>query len=171
MLLGGDELGRTQLGNNNAWCQDNELSWFDWGAADEDLRAFTARLLALRAAEPVFRRTRFLDGGPAASSLPDAWWFRADGRTMAQRDWQSDETRVLGVFLNGDHAEPVADSFIVIVNATLDPVAFRLPPRRFGLEWSLELSTAEPARGGTHRGRSTIEIEGFSLALLRRSRA
>ena len=180
MLLGGDELGRTQGGNNNAWCQDNEISWFDWDSVDGELRAFAGRLLALRAAEPVFRRTSFLDGGPADATLPDAWWFRADGRQMAQRDWQSTETRALGIFLNGEHTglatddgEPVTGaSFCAIVNATPDPVVFRLPPRRFALEWTLELSTADPeARGTSYRGRATIEVEGFSLVLLRRTRA
>jgi isoamylase len=172
MMLGGDEVGRTQNGNNNAWCQDNEISWFDWDRGDWELRAFTARLLALRAAEPVFRRTRFLDGGPAEATLPDAWWFRPDGRQMAQRDWQSDGTRVLGVFLNGDHAETPGGSFVAIVNATPDPLEFRLPPRRFALEWTLELSTADPdAHGIPYRGRSAIEVEDFSFVLLRRTRA
>jgi isoamylase len=172
MLLGGDEQGRTQGGNNNAWCQDNEISWFDWGSVDETLHAFVGRLLALRAAEPVFRRTSFLNGGPAESTLPDAWWFRPDGRQMAQRDWQGAETRVLGIFLNGEHADPTGDSFVALVNATPDPVAFRLPPRRFALEWTLELSTADTEAHGTpHRGRATIEVEGFSFILLRRTRA
>ena len=91
MLLGGDEIGRTQRGNNNAWCQDNELSWFDWelDASRERLLAFTRRLVELRRRHPVFRRTRFLDGRSAGSALPDAWWFRPDGRQMAQRDWES----------------------------------------------------------------------------------
>ena len=78
MLLGGDELGRTQGGNNNAWCQDNETSWFDW-ELDEPRRAllgFTRRLVRLRAENPVFRRTRFLADGETTSGLPEAWWFR-----------------------------------------------------------------------------------------------
>ena len=135
MLLGGDERGRTQGGNNNAWCQDNEISWFDWELDEprEQLLDFTRRLLALRRRPPVFRRTEFLDGGPAESALPDAWWFRPDGRPMAQRDWQSPDMRELGVFLNGEEpgsdarGEPVVDdSFAVLLNAT--PGGRRLPP-------------------------------------------
>ena len=117
-----------------------------------ELAAFTRRLLALRTSHAVFRRTRFLDGGPAESALPDAWWFRPDGRPMAQRDWH--ELRHLGVFLNGQETdlvthegEPIVDdSFIVFVNAEPEPLVFRLPPRRFGLEWMLELTTAHPER-------------------------
>jgi glycogen operon protein len=179
MLVAGDEVGRTQGGNNNAWCQDDEISWVDWAGADVKLRGFVSRLLALRAAEPVFRRVSFLDGGPAEATLPDAWWFRPDGRQMAQRDWQSDETRVVGIFLNGEttglvtpDGEPITGgSFCAIVNATPDPVDFRLPPRRFALEWALELTTADPEAEGAYRGRSAIEVEGFSFVLLRRTRA
>jgi glycogen operon protein len=181
MLLGGDERGRTQGGNNNAWCQDNETSWYDWDLDDAgaSLVDFTRRLIALRRAHPVFRRTEFLDGGPAEATLPDAWWFRPDGRQMAQRDWQSPDTRELGVFLNGEltgivspHGEPVADdSFALLLNATPEPLAFRLPPRRFGLEWALELSTAEPEAGAEPLlGRATVDVAARSLVLLRRVR-
>ena len=181
MLLGGDERGRTQSGNNNAWCQDNETSWYDWELDEprEQLLDFTRRLLELRLRHPVFRRTHFLDGGAAEARLPDAWWFRPDGRPMAQRDWQSADTRDLGVFLNGEETgiidsrgEPVVDdSFVVLLNAHPEPVVFRLPPRRFGLEWALELSTANPDDGAEHfPGRSTAEVPARSLLLLRRVR-
>ena len=181
MLLGGDERGRTQRGNNNAWCQDNEISWFTWhdaGAAAE-LNAFVARLIALRGAEPVFRRSRYPNGGPAEATLPDAWWFRPDGRPMAQRDWQNEELRRLGIFLNGQETglsgpdgEPLSGgSFVLLVNADPELVTFRLPPRRFGLEWALELSTAEPeAAAEPYPARSPVEIAGRSLLLLRRTR-
>src|SRR5438876_8717031 len=96
MLLGGDELGRTQHGNNNAWCQDSELSWFDWEHADGDLTRFFQRVIRLRRDHPVFRRSAFLTGGEArGSGLPDVWWFRTDGRRMTQRDWQRDDYRTL----------------------------------------------------------------------------
>ena len=179
MLVAGDERGRTQGGNNNAWCQDNEVSWLDWDETEaaSELAAFTRRLLALRKSHAVFRRTRFLDGGPAESVLPDAWWFRPDGRPMAQRDWH--ELRHLGVFLNGQETdlvthegEPIVDdSFIVFVNAEPEPLVYRLPPRRFGLEWTLELTTAHPdATGETYAGRSSVTLPARSLTLLRRSR-
>src|SRR5213075_2203997 len=88
MLLGGDEFGRTQGGNNNAFCQDNEISWFDWKSVDGELLEFSRSLIAFRAAHPTFRRRSFLTGGaPRGSGLPDVWWFRPDGRKMTQRDW------------------------------------------------------------------------------------
>ncbi len=181
MMLGGDERGRTQLGNNNAWCQDNEISWYDWEVDDEraSLLDFARRLLELRRNHPVFRRTHFLDGGPAEATLPDAWWFRPDGRQMAQRDWQGPEFRELGVFLNGEltgivdpRGEAVADdSFVVLLNPTPEEVVFRLPPRRFGLDWELELSTTDPdARAERYPGRSGVEVTARSLVLLRRVR-
>ena len=90
MLLGGDERGRTQFGNNNAWCQDNEISWFLWEDTPEsaELRAFTRRLIALRREHPVFRRETFLRGKQLKSPLADVWWFRTDGRKMTRANWQ-----------------------------------------------------------------------------------
>ena len=90
-------------GNNNAWCQDTELSWHDWELDDgrERLLAFTRRLVEIRRRHPVFRRSRFLNGHRTDSPLPDAWWFRADGRKMTQRDWESHDVHVVGLFLNG----------------------------------------------------------------------
>jgi isoamylase len=179
MLVAGDERGRTQHGNNNAWCQDNEVSWLDWAETEAGGRLveFSRRLLALRTGHPVFRRTRFLDGGPTESALPDAWWFRPDGRPMAQRDWH--ELSHLGVFLNGRETDLVDgtgeriinDSFVVLVNPDPEPVDFRLPPRRFGLEWVLELTTADPgAPPEIIPGRSTVTIPERSLVVLRRTR-
>jgi isoamylase len=153
MLLGGDELGRTQHGNNNAWCQDNEISWFDWERADWDLHEFVQRLIRLRRGHPVFRRQRFLEGREVfGSGLPDVWWFRPDGRRMTQRDWRTPQIRQLGVFLNGleigtrdAHGDPIVDaSFLLLFNAHGDATSFTLPPRRFGRRWELELSTADP---------------------------
>ena len=179
MLLGGDEFARTQHGNNNAWCQDNELSWLHWdrdGEA-EALREFTKRLIRLRRGHPVFRRQRFLEGRAApGSAVPDVWWFRVDGRRMTQRDWRG-EARTLGVFLDGDgipgtdaHGEPVRDdSFCLLFNAGPEPAAFTLPPRRFGRRWRLELSTAEPdAHGTPFPARGLVPVEGRSVVVLRR---
>jgi isoamylase len=178
MLLGGDELGRTQAGNNNAWCQDNELSWFDWELDDsrESLLAFCRHLLALRRRHRVFRRSHFLTGASGnGSGLPDVWWLRPDGLRMARRDW--DSGRALGVFLNGeeipdrtpDGGEIVDSSFLVLLNPTADPLAFRLPPARFARRWLLELSTADPDAGGTQcMARGLLPVESRSLVLLRR---
>jgi glycogen operon protein len=178
MLLGGDELGRTQGGNNNAWCQDNEISWFDWqlDARGERLLAFARRLIELRRSHPVFHRSHFFAGRQTnGSGLPDIWWFRTDGRRMAQHDWHEGST--LGVFLNGDEipdrtrggAEVVDDSFLVLLNGGAEPVTFRLPPSRFGRRWTLELSTADPdAEPRVWRHREPLDLEPRSLLVLRR---
>ncbi|MFO7573396.1 MAG: glycogen debranching protein GlgX [Gaiellaceae bacterium] len=179
MLVGGDELGRTQLGNNNAWCQDNEISWIDWALDDEreQLLAFARQVLELRRRHPVFRRARFLNGHVQESALPDAWWFRPDGRKMTRRDWDSHEARSVGLFLNGDEmgsltpeGEPVRDhSFLVLVNAWHEDVTFTLPPRRFGSAWVVDLDTASPGgAGATWPARGRIQLGSRSLAVLRR---
>jgi glycogen operon protein len=175
MLLGGDEIGRTQGGNNNAWCQDNEISWFDWEGADRELLEFARRLIALRREHPAFRRARFLSGDAGESGLPDVWWFRTDGRRMTQRDWADTGLRTLGVFLNGGeiHArtargEPIADgSFLLLLNAQSEPVVFTLPARRFGVRWEVELAT-DDAPEQPVGARALIAVEERSLLLLRR---
>ena len=175
MLLGGDELGRTQGGNNNAWCQDNEISWFDWEGADRELLEFARRVIALRREHPVFRRTSFLTGKAGESGLPDAWWFRADGRRMTQRDWTSAETRTLGVFLNGreihertPHGESIfGDTFLLVFNAHSEPVVFTLPTRRFGSRWAVEVATGD-APEEPLGARALVAVQEHSLILLRR---
>ena len=182
MLLGGDELGRTQRGNNNAFCQDNEISWFDW-ELDEGRRAlleFTRSLIAFRATHPTFRRRAFLTGGtPRGSGLPDVWWFRSDGRKMTQRDWGRGEAKTIGVFLNGEEipthsprGEDVRDdSFMLLFNGHHEPITFSLPTRRFGLRWTVVLSTADGRLGDggqTVAPREPIEVEARSIVVLRR---
>ena len=180
MLLGGDELSRTQQGNNNAWCQDNEISWFDWDLDDGEgrLLEFTRRLIALRRDHPVFRRTRFFAGSGA--DLPDVWWMRPDGRKMTQRDWRNAEAHAIGVFLNGDELNmttPSGDelrdeSFLVLFNAHHESMTFRMPTRRFGSRWTHELSTAEPELDRDARAwsaRAEVNVESRSILLLRRA--
>jgi isoamylase len=177
MLLGGDELGRTQRGNNNAWCQDNELSWFDWASADESLLEFVRELIQLRRDHPVFRRATFLSGRETrGSGLPDVWWFRPDGRRMTQRDWRREDAFALGVFLNGDEIpsrtpqgeEIVDDSFLLLFNAHSEPVTFTLPTRRFGSHWSPLLTTAEGEANGVVPARAEVNAPDRSLLVLRR---
>jgi glycogen operon protein len=178
MLLGGDEIGRTQHGNNNAWCQDNELSWVDWELGDEQERllAFTRRLVELRRRHPVFRRPRFLDGHTTPMGLPDSWWFRPDGRRMTRRDWETPGTHVVGLFLNGEElasrtpeGEPVRDdSFLVLLNASPEPVPFVLPPRRFGARWEGVLRTDDPdSPPASQPARGLVDTEARSIVLLR----
>jgi isoamylase len=102
MLLGGDETARTQQGNNNAWCQDNERFWFDWYSLDEDLLSSTRRVIDLRLREPVFRRRDFLVGEERRSDLPDVLWLRPDGAEMTEPDWDPEDAHGPGVFLNGE---------------------------------------------------------------------
>ncbi len=178
MVLGGDEFGRSQYGNNNAWCQDNEISWFRWEEADLELTEFTKRLIELRKDHPVFRRSRFLTGREVlGSGLPDVWWFRPDGRRMTQRDWQRGDAYTLGVFLNGqeiptrgpDGSPIVDDSFLLLFNAHYEPVTFALPTRRFGARWVVDLGTAEsPADGEEFPARAQVTVSDRGLLVLRR---
>jgi len=178
MLLGGDEFGRTQGGNNNAWCQDSEISWFRWPEADADLTEFTRRVIALRREHPIFRRESFLSGKEGkGSGLPDVWWFRPDGRRMTQKDWQNANAHTLGVFLNGDEIpdrtaeghEIADDSFLLLFNAYGEPITFTLPTRRFGLRWHVELATGDGVPEGVLGARAQVEVEGRSIVLLRRA--
>jgi isoamylase len=181
MILGGDEFGRTQNGNNNTWCQDNELSWLGWDHQpwQQALHDFTRRLIALRRNHPVFRRVRFFKGRTDSSELPDAWWFRPDGRRMTQRDWKRADGHILGVFLNGEaldehdeRGEPVVDeSFLLLFNAHHDHIEWTLPVASFGERWSFEISTAEPeVRAGerVYAARETINVVSRSMVVLRR---
>jgi isoamylase len=180
MLLAGDELGRSQGGNNNAYCQDNEISWIDWDLddADEQLLAFTRRLIEFRHDHPVVRRETFFGGDPDAQGLPDIWWFRPDGRRMARRDWEVPGGPV-GVFLNGDairsmtaRGEPVHDdSLILLFNARHEAVELVLPPRRFGARWQVELSTTSPEpRGREYTARQAVAVGERSVVVLSRRR-
>ncbi len=154
LLLGGDELGRTQLGNNNAYCQDNAITWFDWSAIDQDRLAFSKRLLAFRAAHPVFRRRRFL-AGVEASELR---WYTPSGAAMSGDDWADTNARSLAIYLDGsddpDRADDgsllLDDDFLVLVNGWWEPLDFILPATRPGQAWCAEIDTFDPAAtGGT----------------------
>src|SRR2546425_684239 len=139
MIGHGDELGRTQRGNNNAYCQDNELSWVDWENADEQLGEFVSRLTTLRRQHPVFRRRRFFDGRPvrrvAGTPLPDVEWFGTDAQEMTEDDWESGLGRAVVLFLNGDGIRETGprgdritdDSFLLCFNSYWEPVTFALP--------------------------------------------
>jgi isoamylase len=182
MLLGGDERGRSQRGNNNAWCQDSELSWYLWGDNDESaaLHRFTQRLLRLRAEHVTFRRATFLRGQelPNEGPLPDVWWFRPDGRKMTGRDWEHGEA-VLAMFLNGDaiptpgsHGERITDdSFVLLFNAHDEDREFVLPRKRMGTRWELELCTEDieaPPGSRSYGARDRILIPHHSITILKR---
>ena len=147
MLLGGDELGRTQRGNNNAYCQDNAISWFDWSSVDGDLLAFTRRVIALRRDHPVFRRRRFLSGVEAT----ELSWFTPAGAPMTSGNWNDVQARAIAILLDGaddpdlspDGSLLVDDDFLLLVNGWQDVVDFTVPgsaERR----WTVELATFGP---------------------------
>ena len=148
LLLGGDEMGRTQLGNNNAYCQDNELTWFDWARADRELLEFTRRVIALRKAHPVFRRRRFLAGTEAA----DLRWFTPAADAMSPAEWTDDSSLAVALYLDGSDAPDRAadgtlladDDFLVLVNAWWEPLDFVLAPTRAGAGWHVEVDTFGP---------------------------
>jgi isoamylase len=180
MVLGGDEMGRSQGGNNNAWCQDDEISWFRWDLTgeDEEHLDFTRRLITLRRQHPVFRRRAFLRGETAPTgAVPDAWWFRTDGRKMTNRQWSSEHC--VGLFLNGGaiserqpNGERITDdSFLVLMNGWEEDVTFTLPPVRLGRRWTFELGTAWPndqAGSWAVPARGQVECPSRSVTVLRR---
>jgi glycogen operon protein len=151
MLLAGDEMGRTQRGNNNAYCQDNEISWLDWTAADSELLQWTRQIIALRRAHPVFRRRRFFQGRSIrGSGWQDVGWFKPDGMEMSDEDWRVVFAKSIGVFLNGEGIESrdlrgyrVRDAdFYVIWNAHDDNLVFTIPLALGGASWHQVFDTA-----------------------------
>jgi len=157
MISHGDELGRTQQGNNNVYCQDNELSWIDWARADTELIEFTRSVSALRAAHPVFRRRRFFSGRPVRQRgndrLPDIAWFAPDGSEMGDDDWETGFAKSVAVYLNGQGIPDLDvrgqrvtdDSFVLCFNAHYEPIEFTLPPKEFGPAWTPVIYTADTA--------------------------
>jgi glycogen operon protein len=172
MLLGGDEAGRTQQGNNNAYCQDNEMTWFDWEAADTGLLDFTRRLIALRREHPVFRRSRFLAGAEAA----ELRWFTPVGTEMNGGDWSDPSALAIALYLDGaddpDRAANgtwlVDDDFLVLVNAWWEPLEFVLPATRPQARWQVEIDSWDPAApvAGEREAGDSITVGPRSVAVL-----
>jgi glycogen operon protein len=154
MISHGDELGRTQRGNNNVYCQDNELAWIDWAHADIALMEFTRSVSALRAAHPVFRRRRFFSGRPVRQrggpGLPDIAWLAPDGSEMSGEDWETSFAKSVGVYLNGQGIPDLDgrgqrvtdDSFLLCFNAHSEPIEFTLPPTDYAAAWVLVVDTS-----------------------------
>jgi isoamylase len=178
MLLGGDEFGRTQQGNNNAYCQDNEISWYDWDTIDENLLDFCRKLIRYRKDHPVFRRRGWFQGHMIhGSDIGDIAWFNMEGVKMAEADWGQGYAKSLGVFLNGatipnpnPRGEPVVDdNFYLIFNAHSETLKFILPDADWGEQWVKELCTEsgwledeEPLKAGDQ-----IQVEARSVVVLR----
>jgi isoamylase len=174
MLLGGDELGRTQHGNNNAYCQDGPLTWFDWEHVDEELFAFTRRLIAFRQAHPVFRRRRFLSG----VDWQQLRWYTPAGEIVTAEEWADPGARSVAIYLDGvdmpDHAEDGAllldDDFLVLVNAWWEALEFVIPRTRDGQVWEPELDSFEPTGVGLPAklgAGDPITVTARSLVVLR----
>jgi isoamylase len=181
MLLAGDEMGRTQDGNNNAYCQDNAVSWIDWNLspADRELMDFVTRLIQLRRDHPVFRRRNFFQGQEIrGTGNKDIHWIKPDGTEMSDHEWAHDFARSLGVYLSGDalgevdrRGRPIHDdNFILLFNAHHERIDFRLPILCAGCVWQVVLDTHYHAgldTDGSFAGGDIYPLEGRTLALLR----
>ncbi|MEJ7801472.1 MAG: hypothetical protein WKF60_13190, partial [Ilumatobacter sp.] len=178
MISGGDEIGRTQHGNNNAYAQDNEISWLDWAAVDHELLEFTRRLIALRTEHPVFRRHRFFDGARSmGSTLDDIGWFRPDGDPMHPDDWHVSHARAVSVFLNGNALgpqgptteRPLGRSFVVMCNAGSESLGFTVPIGLGGNSWRVVIETSDPTSTGELVATSDDwKVDAWSFVLLQR---
>ena len=181
MMLGGDEFGRTQHGNNNAYCQDNEISWFDWEHMDDGLRAFVARVIQFRKDHPVFQRRGWFHGRPLrGTDVSDIGWFKPDGEPMTDEDWQAGYARTVGVFLNGEAIPTpdergqtiVDDSFYLLFNAHSDALPFKLPTCPWGDRWEKVIDTNEPVpdlrEHDLLNAGDEVQVQSHSLIVLRR---
>jgi isoamylase len=181
MLLAGDEFGRTQSGNNNAYCQDNEISWLDWEKVDLKQLEFTKEIIQFRKEHPVFCRRKWFQGKSIrGGDVNDLAWFRPDGEQMSDEDWGAGFAKSLGVFLNGDEIPSVDaagrrvldQSFYLIFNAHWEPVEFVLPPEIWGQSWTRVLDTRNgdaPAEDNWQRAAGTrINIDSRSLVVMSR---
>jgi isoamylase len=180
MICHGDELGRTQSGNNNGYCQDSELTWINWAEVDSDLLEFTRNVSALRANHPVFRRRRFFSGKPVGrrgqDGLPDIAWFAPDGDEMTDEDWGASFAKSVAVFLNGhgiSHRDArgqrvLDDSFVLCFNAHYESLEFTLPPKEFGASWGLVVYTGpdETTPADEVPGGGKLKVEAHTAVVL-----
>jgi glycogen operon protein len=181
MICGGDEIGRTQRGNNNAYCQDNETSWFDWENADEQLYAFVSRMVRFRHDHPVFQRRRWFVGRALhGAEAGDIGWFKLDGQMMTDDDWRNGFARTLGLFLNGKaiptpdtRGEPIVDdSYYILFNAHHEALKFTLPTCPWGERWAMIIDTRQSVpefrESDQIRAGQQVQLEAHSMMVLRR---
>ncbi|MBC5774776.1 glycogen debranching protein GlgX [Pontibacter sp. KCTC 32443] len=178
MLVAGDEISRTQQGNNNAYCQDNEISWLNWEKADKDLLEFTRQLIQFRKDHPVFCRRRWFQGVPIKGlGVEDIEWFLPDGSEMTEEHWNHDFAKSLAVYMNGHGLRSVGpkgehimdDDFFIIFNAHHDPIKFKLPPKKYGAQWSKVIDTVTGhfnENGKLYSAGRMIEVGARSVVLL-----
>ncbi|MEP1124888.1 MAG: glycogen debranching protein GlgX [Ilumatobacter sp.] len=182
MIVGGDELGQTHDGNNNVYCQDNELSWYPWHDVDEEFVDWCRRVIAFRAAHPVFRRRRWFQGR-RIRGIEDLAWLRPDGEEMTDDDWDTGYARAVGVFVNGttipttdNYGERVIDdSFLLLFNAGHEALSWTIPGPQWGRRWTVDLDSADPRVGVRRniaaRPGDVVELLPHSLRVLRSTRA
>jgi isoamylase len=178
MILAGDEMGFSQGGNNNAYCQDNETSWIDWASVDEDMLAFTRALIKLRSDHPILRRARFFKGQPVVGSgLNDITWLTPEGRPMTPGDWQVPFARSLAFVLNGEACAMDGaagrsqrdETFFIMMNAHHEAIPYVLPPEETGQLWELLIDTSLPhglGHGQMCEAGETYPLNAWSLAVL-----
>jgi glycogen operon protein len=182
MLCGGDEIGRTQEGNNNVYCQDNEISWYDWrlDRGHRHLLEFVRYLIAFRKKHPVLRRRRFFQGRHIrGSEVKDISWFKPDGKEMTDEDWSSGYAKSLALRLAGDAIGEtdekgrliVDDTLLILLNAHHGPLVFTLPAHKRGVRWHPILDTSIEAGDKKPvvilKGGDPYEMEARSIAVLR----
>ena len=182
MICHGDELSRTQRGNNNAYCQDNEITWIDWNLtpAAKELLDFTRRLVALRTDHPVLRRRRFFAGRPehgGESSLGEIAWFTPLGQHMKDEDWKTWYAKSVMIFLNGKaipepdmHGRRIVDNnMLLLLNADAGAISFTLPSPDYGAQWELAIATDPAVPDAVHLPGSTVRVPGRSIVVLMQS--
>jgi isoamylase len=180
MLLGGDEIGRTQAGNNNAYCQDNVISWFDWSLREENLAllGFARRLMEFRRSHHVFHRKGWFMGRPLrGTDASDIAWFDPSGEEMTEEQWTDGFAKSLGVFLNGEgiagrgpRGERITDdSFMLMFNAHHESIGFTVPTGAWGEAWSVAIDTNDPLveeGARTYKAGEQVVVEGRSVVVL-----
>jgi glycogen operon protein len=181
MILFGDEAGRTQNGNNNAFCQDNEISWFDWQHADKDLLDYCRKLISFRKSHPSFARRGWFKGQNIKGvGVEDIAWFQMDGNEMTEENWNTGFAKTLAIYLNGhglrwvnETGERVVDdNFYIIFNAHHDAINFKLPVEKYGRQWACVINSAEGKIGPEEKqyaAGSEIAVAGRSMIVLTNS--
>jgi glycogen operon protein len=179
MILHGDELGRTQHGNNNTYAQDSEIAWMDWESVDGPLMGFTAAVSRLRREHPTFRRKRFFTGDTVRTGdgtrLNDIVWLHPNGSPMEDQSWE-DGSKAIGMYLNGHGipsldrtGNPISDAhFLLYFNGGHDDVEVVIPPDEYAAAWDEVIDTAGAALADKpHQPGATITLQGLSLLVLR----
>ncbi|MDN3547764.1 glycogen debranching protein GlgX [Mucilaginibacter aquaedulcis] len=177
MMVAGDEMSRTQQGNNNSYCQDNEISWINWESMDKDLHEFTRKLIQLRKEHAAFSRKNWFKGESVKGDVADIAWFLPDGSEMTEDNWSHDFAKSIAVFLNGlglhtvnaEGNKVVDDSFYIIFNAHDQPLKYKLPKSEYAQDWDLLIDTCKNTANeviGQYKAEDTIQVSGRSVVLL-----